>query len=192
MRNRRMTDNNSQLLRLVCPTISSSLDGPLHEIAIGVLQGALNQSDRNIKTLAAALHEAPAEKIVELNTLDKLFGLHVGSAQVFQEIDKPTFRGISGDVTTTFLATIVVLGFVLTCTLALRDELRLDSVVAGTIFGYLSSASTQVLSYYFGDSKSRLKRHAQPPKRVREESRNNSDQSTGDINVNNSQISRPD
>ena len=169
-----------QILKTISPWIASALGGPLGGAAVTAAADALGLSDKTESALKQALSGVTPEQMLALKNADQTFQIRMqelGFAHIqaleqiaFQDRDSARKRESTvGDKTNRNLAYTIIAAFIAMAIGTLMGWAKADSVLAGTIIGYLSAKAEQVLSYYFGSTsgsaeKSRLLAQANPPK----------------------------
>lgn len=167
-------------LATVAPTLATAIGGPLAGTATGFVLKALGlSSDTTKQQLAASLVNATPDQLLALKQADNEFTEHMAQLQLdtsklaYNDIDSARKREASvKDYMPSMLGSIIVLGMMGTTFAVLGGYVKADSVLAGTMLGYLFSESKQVLAYYFGssvdnDSKNELLFQATPPGKSR-------------------------
>lgn len=169
------------LIGTVAPWIATALTGPLGGMAVTAAADALGLSDKTESALKQALSGVTPEQMLALKNADQAFQLRMqelGFAHIqaleqiaFQDRDSARKRESTvGDKTNRNLAYTIIAAFIAMAIGTLMGWAKADSVLAGTIIGYLSAKAEQVLSYYFGSTsgsaeKSRLLAQAPPPQK---------------------------
>lgn len=167
------------LIGTVAPWIATALTGPLGGMAVTAAADALGLSDKTESALKQALSGVTPEQMLALKNADQAFQLRMqelGFAHIqaleqiaFQDRDSARKRESTvGDKTNRNLAYTIIAAFIAMAIGTLMGWAKADSVLAGTIIGYLSAKAEQVLSYYFGSTsgsaeKSRLLAQSAPP-----------------------------
>ena len=167
-------------LATVAPTLATAIGGPLAGTATNFVLKALGLTpDTSKQQLAASIVNATPEQLLALKQADNEFVEHMAQLQLdtsklmYDDIDSARKREASvKDYMPSMLGSIIVLGMMGTTFAVLGGYVKADSVLAGTMLGYLFSESKQVLAYYFGssmgsDDKNELLLQAIPPARHR-------------------------
>jgi xanthine/uracil permease len=159
-----------KLLGTVAPTLATAMGGPLAGLAVKTIGDALGITDQMPATeenISARLKDASAADLLALKKADQEFLVKMKELEVDLEkaflSDKDSARKREmavQDNAVPRIAALVVIGFIVMSGLVLTGNLKVDSVLAGTVIGYVASACTQVLSYYFGTSKSSSDKNA--------------------------------
>ncbi len=150
-----------EILSAIAPTVASALLGPLGGMAvsgIGSILGIDAPTQEKIGKAIASGQMTP-EQITQIKALELQYqndekerGFRYVELE-FKDRDSARKREAdTGDLTNRRLAFIIVGSFIamLGCTLA--GWAKVDTVLAGTLIGYLSAKCEQVLAYYFGSS----------------------------------------
>jgi hypothetical protein len=149
-------------LKTLAPTLATLLGGPLAGLAVDILGPKLGLTDATKDKITQVLQngQLSGEQIVaikqaELEAKAKEGELGFKFAELeFKDIDSARQRQMSvKDSTNTVLAYIIVGSFIAMVTSTLFGWAKVDSVLAGTLVGYLSAKAEQVLAYYFGSTK---------------------------------------
>ena len=158
------------VLGKVAPTVVSALGSPLAGAAVaalGSIFGLSSNTEKNIKDLIEK-GQLTADQISELKRLELQYQneekergfKYAELAFKTDELDvrdRDSARGreiATHDKVNSRLASIIVLAFLATCVCVLAGWAKADTVLAGTIIGYISAKCEQVLAYYFGSSRS--------------------------------------
>jgi xanthine/uracil permease len=161
----------------VAPWIATALSGPLGGAAVTAAADALGLSDKTESALKQALSGVTPEQMLALKNADQAFQIRIEELGIsreqlsFQDRDSARKRESTvGDKTNRNLAYTIIAAFIAMAIGTLMGWAKADSVLAGTIIGYLSAKAEQVLSYYFGSTsgsaeKSRLLAQSVPPQK---------------------------
>ena len=164
------------LIGTVAPWIATALTGPLGGMAVTAAADALGLSEKTESALKQALSGVTPEQMLALKNADQAFQVRMqelGLSReqlVFQDREGARKREAAvGDKTNRNLAYTIIGAFIAMAIGTLMGWAKADSVLAGTIIGYLSAKAEQVLSYYFGSTsnsaeKTRLLAQSTPPK----------------------------
>jgi uncharacterized membrane protein YeaQ/YmgE (transglycosylase-associated protein family) len=147
----------------VAPWIATALTGPLGGMAVGALADALGLSDKTESAIKQALSGATPEQMLAIKQADQNFAVRMQelgfqNMQALEKIaaddrDSARKREVSvQDYTPRILAYLIVGGFLGMAYGVLFKQMNADSVLAGTIIGYLSAKAEQVAAYYFGST----------------------------------------
>ena len=164
------------VLRTVAPGIATALGGPLAGMAVAAIGNALGLDAPTQEKISHALAGATPEDMLKLKQADQAFTLQMKKLEIdlvqINEADLDSARKREAavqDRTNRNLAYTIVGAFIALVGATLMGVTRVDSVLAGTLVGYLSAKCEQVLAYYFGSSrgserKTELLAAAQPVK----------------------------
>lgn len=147
----------------VAPWIATALTGPLGGMAVGALADAFGLSDKTEDAIKQAISGATPEQMLALKQADQNFAarmqeLGFQNIQALEKIaaddrDSARKREMTvQDYTPRILAYLIVGGFLGMAYGVLFKQMSADSVLAGTIIGYLSAKAEQVAAYYFGST----------------------------------------
>lgn len=151
------------LIATVAPWIGTALGGPLGGMAIGAIGDALGLSEKTEATIKGALSGATPEQMLALKQADQAFALKMQelgfeNEQKIAELaasDRDSARKREAavqDWTPRILAYLLIGAFISVIVGVLAGWGKADSVLAGTLIGYLSAKAEQVVAYYFGSS----------------------------------------
>lgn len=151
------------LISTVAPWIGTALGGPLGGAAVGAVADALGLSDKTEASIKAALSGVTPEQMLAIKTADQQFALRMqelGYADIEKlaalaagDRDSARKREMTVlDWTPRILAYLVICSFIGVIIGVLSGWGKADSVLAGTLIGYLSAKAEQVIAYYFGSS----------------------------------------
>ena len=164
------------LIGTVAPWIATALTGPFGGMAVTAAADALGLSDKTESALKQALSGVTHEQLLALKNADQAFQVRMQELDlsrdqlVVQDREGARKRESTvGDKTNRNLAYTIIAAFIAMAIGTLMGWAKADSVLAGTIIGYLSAKAEQVLSYYFGSTsnsaeKTRLLAQSSPPK----------------------------
>jgi hypothetical protein len=151
------------IIGAVAPTVATALGGPLAGLAVESLGKALGMDQPTVKKVQAALTQGQLTgeqiaqiKQAELNLQARMKELDISEEQLYVS-DRDSARKreeVVQDKTNRNLAYLVVSAFLALIAGTILGYAKVDSVLAGTLVGYLSAKCEQVLAYYFGSSKS--------------------------------------
>ena len=148
-------------LKKLAPTVASALGGPLAGVAVSALGELFGVSEPTQEKLQAVVEQGrlTGEQIAALKELELKLqaeererGFRYSELE-FKDRESARTREVqTGDKVNRNLAYFIVASFVTTVGTTLAGVTQVDSVLAGTLIGYLSAKAEQVLSYYFGSS----------------------------------------
>ena len=152
----------TSILRTLAPTVASALLGPLGGIAVAAIGSALGVSDATQEKIATAIQsgQITPEQLGKLKELELQYqndekerGFKYAEL-AFKDVDSARNREVlTKDNTNNTLAFVIIGAFIAMVGATLMGWAKADSVLAGTLIGYLSAKAEQVLSYYFGSNK---------------------------------------
>jgi len=154
-------------IKQIAPTVATALLGPMGGAAVAAIGAALNIDDATPDKLQSAIAagQVTPEQLGQLKALEMQYQADEAergfkyAELVFKDTADARAREVATkDNTNRILAYIVLGSFVAMVAVTLLGLAKVESVLAGTLVGYLSAKAEQVLSYYFGSSSgSRLK-----------------------------------
>lgn len=148
-------------VKAIAPTVASALGGPLAGAAVAALGNILGVSDATQETIKTVIEngQMTPDHIAEIRKLELQYqNDEKERAFRYSELefkDRNSARQREAavkDSTNQILAYAVVGSFVAVVAGTLLGISKVDSVLAGTLVGYLSAKAEQVLAYYFGSS----------------------------------------
>jgi len=149
------------VIKTVAPGIATALGGPLAGMAVAAIGNALGMDQPTQDKISAALAGATPDDMLKLKQADQAFTLQMKKLEIdlaqLNEADLDSARKREAavqDKTNRNLAYTIVGAFIALVIATLMGYARVDSVLAGTLVGYLSAKCEQVLAYYFGSSRS--------------------------------------
>lgn len=150
------------IIGAIAPTVATMLGGPLAGLAVDALGTALGMESPTVDKVKKALTtgQLSGDQIVALKTAEQAVLVRMEELGIQREQlehdDRASARarevGVK-DKTNQRLAFLVVGAFILMVGLTLAGAAKVESVLAGTLVGYLSAKCEQVLAYYFGSTK---------------------------------------
>lgn len=151
------------LLGTVAPWIGTALGGPLGGMAATAIAEVFGLSEKTEDAIRQALSGATPEQMLALKQADQQFAMRMQelgfqNVQALEKIaadDRDSARKREAavlDYTPRILAYLIVGGFLGMAYGVLFKQMSADSVLAGTIIGYLSAKAEQVAAYYFGST----------------------------------------
>lgn len=173
-----MNDTLKAFLTGIAPTVATALLGPLGGVAVAGLGKIFGLDDATVTDVTKAITDGKItpEQIAEIRKLELQFqqdekerGFRYADLE-FKDRDSARNREATvRDNTNKILAFTVVGAFIAMVGATLLGYAKVESVLAGTLVGYLSAKCEQVLAYYFGSSagsseKSRLLANSTPGK----------------------------
>lgn len=151
------------IIGAVAPTVATALGGPLAGLAVESLGKALGMDQPTVKKVQDALTQGQLTgdqiaqiKQAELSLQARMKELDISEEQLYAT-DRDSARKreeVVQDKINRNLAYVIVGAFLALVAATLLGYAKVESVLAGTLVGYLSAKCEQVLAYYFGSSKS--------------------------------------
>lgn len=149
-------------LKSFAPTVATALVGPLGGLAVNAIGSALGWEDATKEKVTEMLQSgqlsgdqlaAIKQAELQLKAQERELGFRFEELEI-KDRDSARNRQIqTKDSTNTVLAYTVVGAFIAMVGATLMGFAKIDSVLAGTLVGYLSAKAEQVLAYYFGSTK---------------------------------------
>ena len=151
------------LVATVAPWIGTALGGPLGGAAAGAIADALGLSDKTEASIKSAISSVTPDQLLAIKSADGAFALklqelgyqNVKDLEALAAGDRDSARQREmavQDWTPRVLAYLVIGAFIGVVIGVLGGWGKADSVLAGTLIGYLSAKAEQVIAYYFGSS----------------------------------------
>lgn len=146
----------------VAPALATALGGPLAGIAVSEMSKAvLGREDGDEAEVGAAIASGGADALLKLKTAESDFKIKLeelgleGDRLAYADTASAREReSKTGDtLTVQILAAIIVGAFLSIVYKVLFSGSTIDSVVAGTLIGYVSAKADTVVGYYFGSSR---------------------------------------
>lgn len=156
-----MNDNWKNIIGSVAPALATALGGPLAGIATkAIADKLLGNPGASQEEVETAIQGMKPEDLVKLKQIDMEFKTQLLNAGIKLEelsvADRDSARKRemeTKDHTNRILAFTVVGSFLAMVGATLLGYAKVESVLAGTLVGYLSAKCEQVLAYYFGSSR---------------------------------------
>lgn len=154
---------NLDWLKTVAPTVASALLGPLAGVAVEVVGSALGMTDATKDKVTEVLQSgnlnsdqiaAIRKAELELKQHEMDNGYKFAELEVADRKDARNREIQTKDNVNKILAYTIVGSFIAMVGACLLGYAKVESVLAGTLVGYLSAKAEQVLAYYFGSSRS--------------------------------------
>lgn len=149
------------LVSSIAPTLATALGGPLAGAAVSALsQSLLGKKDGTEKEISTVLQTASPEILLQVKKADQEFAVKMKELDINVEklvyddrADARKRESTVKDSINKTLAFMIVGAFIALIGSVVLGWAKVDSVLAGTLVGYLSAKCEQVLAYYFGSSK---------------------------------------
>lgn len=162
----------------IAPTVAAALGGPLAGLAVDAVGNALGWTDSTKEKIEDAFSKgqmtgdqimALKQAEIALLSQEKELGFKFAELEVKDRDGARNREVIVKDNTNKILAYAVVGAFLAVVGGTLAGWAKVDSVLAGSLIGYLSAKAEQVLAYYFGSTagslaKSKLLAESTPQK----------------------------
>ncbi|HEY4374053.1 MAG TPA: hypothetical protein VGN52_19160 [Burkholderiales bacterium] len=152
----------TQIIKTIAPTVASALGGPLAGAAVsalGSIFGIGEPTQEKIKDAIESAQMTPAQ-VAQIKALELQYQNDEKERQFkyaeleFKDLDSARQRDVqTKDNVNRNLAYAIVGAFIALVAATLLGQTKVDSVLAGTLVGYLSAKCEQVLAYYFGSSR---------------------------------------
>lgn len=148
-------------LKTIAPTVATALGGPLAGMAVNAIGSALGWEDSTKEKVVDMLQsgqlsgeQLAAIKLaeIELKKQEQEQGFKFADLEARDRADARNREIQTKDNTTKILAFVVIGAFIAMVGATLLGLTKVESVLAGTLIGYLSAKAEQVLSYYFGST----------------------------------------
>jgi len=155
-----------RVLGTAAPWLATAIGGPMAGQAVSVISNALGlKSGAKVEDVQAALAagQLTGDQLLKLKEADQDFQKAMTLAG-FENTEKLAQLAMEDrdsarvretkiqDSTPRILAYVIVGSFVGVVIATLSGKSKVDSVLAGTLIGYLSAKCEQVIAYYFGSS----------------------------------------
>jgi hypothetical protein len=136
-------------------------------MAVGAVADALGLSEKTEASIKSALSGVTPEQMLALKQADQAFQLRMQELG-FQNIKDMEALAVSdrdsarkremtvGDYTPRIIAYAMLGGFLAMAFGVLFGGVKADTVLAGTVIGYLSAKAEQIIAYYFGSTANSL------------------------------------
>lgn len=150
-------------IKALAPTVASALGSPLAGAAVSALCSIFGVADGTQDTIKTIITngQMTADQISKIRELELKYqseekerGFRYAELEVKDRGDARIREIQTGDKVNRNLAYFIVLSFVAVVVSTLMGWTKAESVLAGTLIGYLSAKTEQVLSYYYGSNKS--------------------------------------
>lgn len=153
-------DGAKQVLGVVAPGLATAVGGPLAGAATRAILSALGLDPESAPEVAAqAVKNATPEQLLALKQADQAFAVQMRQLDI--SVDKMSYDDTASararemavrDVTPRAMGSVTLLAFFAATGAVLLGYAHADTVLAGTLIGYMSAKAEQVLAYYFGSS----------------------------------------
>ena len=145
-------------LKQIAPTIATALGGPLAGMAVSAVSKALNIAPEEVQNVISSnkldAEQVAAIQLAELELKKQAQSMNLDFAKLTVE-DRKSARDMqiaTKSMLVPSLAILIVSAFIGVVIATLGGFAVVDSVLAGTLIGYLSAKAEQVVNFYFGSS----------------------------------------
>jgi hypothetical protein len=145
-------------LKTIAPTVATALGGPLAGMAVSAVAKALNIAPEEVQDVISS-GKLTAEQVasiqlaeLELKKQAQLMNLDFEQLAVTDRKSARDMQIATQSYLVPLLAVIIVTSFVGVVVSTLSGFSTIDSIMAGTLIGYLSAKADQVLSFFFGST----------------------------------------
>jgi hypothetical protein len=145
-------------LKAIAPTVVTALGGPLAGMALAAVSKTLNIAPEEVQDVLNS-NKLTAEQVASIQIAELELKKQAQSMNIdFEQLavaDRKSARDMqvaTKSYLVPLLAVIIVTSFVGVVVSTLAGFSTIDSVMAGTLIGYLSAKADQVLSFFFGSS----------------------------------------
>lgn len=145
-------------LKTIAPTVATALGGPLAGMAVSAVAKALNIEPEAVQDVISS-NKLNAEQVasiqlaeLELKKQAQSMGLDFAKLTVEDRKSARDMQIATKSMLVPSLAIIIVSAFIGVVVATLGGFAVVDSVLAGTLIGYLSAKAEQVVNFYFGSS----------------------------------------
>jgi hypothetical protein len=145
-------------LKAIAPTVVTALGGPLAGMALAAVSKTLNIAPEEVQDVLNS-NKLTAEQVAAIQLAELELKKQAQSMNIdFEQLavaDRKSARDMqvaTKSYLVPLLAVIIVTSFVGVVVSTLAGFSTIDSVMAGTLIGYLSAKADQVLSFFFGSS----------------------------------------
>jgi hypothetical protein len=145
-------------LKAIAPTVVTALGGPLAGMALAAVSKTLNIAPEEVQDVLNS-NKLTAEQVASIQLAELELKKQAQSMNIdFEQLavaDRKSARDMqvaTKSYLVPLLAVIIVTSFVGVVVSTLAGFSTIDSVMAGTLIGYLSAKADQVLSFFFGST----------------------------------------
>jgi hypothetical protein len=145
-------------LKAIAPTVVTALGGPLAGMALAAVSKTLNIAPEEVQDVLNS-NKLTAEQVASIQIAELELKKQAQSMNIdFEQLavaDRKSARDMqvaTKSYLVPLLAVIIVTSFVGVVVSTLAGFSTIDSVMAGTLIGYLSAKADQVLSFFFGST----------------------------------------
>jgi hypothetical protein len=145
-------------LKTIAPTIATALGGPLAGMAVSAVAKAIGCEPDEVQGIISS-NKLTAEQVasiqlaeLELKKQAQSMGLDFAKLTVEDRKSARDMQIATKSMLVPSLAILIVSAFIGVVIATLGGFAVVDSVLAGTLIGYLSAKAEQVVNFYFGSS----------------------------------------
>ena len=145
-------------LKAIAPTVVTALGSPLAGMALAAVSKTLNIAPEEVQDVLNS-NKLTAEQVASIQIAELELKKQAQSMNIdFEQLavaDRKSARDMqvaTKSYLVPLLAVIIVTSFVGVVVSTLAGFSTIDSVMAGTLIGYLSAKADQVLSFFFGST----------------------------------------
>ena len=145
-------------LKTIAPTIATALGGPLAGLAIEAVSKAIGIDPKDVQSTISegklSSDQIMLLKQAEIQMAARAQEMGLDFAKLSNE-DRKSARDMQAATKSKlvpFLAIVIVMSFIGVVISTLAGATKVESVLAGTLIGYLSAKAEQVIAFYFGSS----------------------------------------
>ena len=145
-------------LKTLAPTIATALGGPLAGMAVSAVAKAIGCEPDEVQSIISSnkltAEQVASIQLAELELKKQAQSMNLDFAKLTVE-DRKSARDMqiaTKSMLVPSLAILIVSAFIGVVIATLGGFAVVDSVLAGTLIGYLSAKAEQVVNFYFGSS----------------------------------------
>lgn len=154
-------------LETIAPGLATALGGPVAGLAVTAVENVfgLSPGSGTPDTMATALNQATPDQLLALKKADNDFQVQMKQLDInledISEKDRDSARNRevqTKDHSNSILGAVIILGFLIAVGFVLSGQVMglkdaNTAALIGTLIGYISAKADQVVSYYFGSSR---------------------------------------
>ena len=145
-------------LKTIAPTVATALGGPLAGMAVSAVSKALGCDPDEVQGIISSnkltAEQVASIQLAELELKKQAQSMNLDFAKLTVE-DRKSARDMqiaTKSMLVPSLAILIVSAFIGVVIATLGGFAVVDSVLAGTLIGYISAKAEQVVNFYFGSS----------------------------------------
>ena len=152
-----------QTIGNVAPTIATAIGSPVAGEIISQVAKIVGAKDSSTTSISEVINQGKltSDQITELKKydlqlqdLERERGFRYAELSTKDVADARARDISSKDNVNRNIAYLIIIAFVATTACTLAGISKVDSALAGTLIGYLSAKAEQILTYYFGSTRS--------------------------------------